>query len=544
MAVALPRFAASFRLRILLAIVLVAVIPLGLVGIWTAQRASRAGEELLRARIDEALNFTGARALQRWAELRSRLLDLADDEAVRQSLTAASPDLPDNMEPPTGLVFTSISLRHSGGRELSRLAVRSEAGDFAPPGIEMIVPVHESALGAAIGSIHAIVPVISLVPPERPRPGSIGAIVGIYDESGRTPFVPLPFDPSTSGDRIMWGGDEWLIVSRTLSEAPLRLVGAAPLSPFQAPARQAARDSLVILLVVSGLGIVLMVLLTTQMTRSLERLAAAADAVAAGDLERKAEESGVDEVGRVGRAFNKMTTSLRATLQELAEQRALARVGEFAATLAHEVRNPLSAIRVDLQVAREAIAEESRAARPISRALEQIDRLDRTVGATLLATRASRHRVDLRTPLAAACQLAASAAPRPLSIEPELPDDPVFVPGDAAALEQVFLNILLNATEAVRDAGDIRVSLSSTEDVVEVRIEDTGVGLSADLAARAFEPFFTTRTGGTGLGLTIASRLARAHGGSITLAGTPGSGATATVSLPRFDLDVTPPGRL
>jgi len=529
-------FARSFRARLLLVILLVSLVPIGVVGVWLVRRASRTGEDLLRARIVDALDFTGRGISGRWIQGRSRLLDLAADTNVRQvAARALSPADADGPFGSMGAGFASLTLRDAAGQSVATRTAALRPGEVATPGLVMTVPVHASTLGPVVGSIDAVVPVSSLLVPERSRPGSIGAIVGVYGAEGRAPLAPLPFDPSGDGDRLQWGGDEWLLVDRPMGDIPVRLVGAAPLSPFRTPAADAARAGLWILLLVSATGIGLAMLMTTQLTRSLERLARAADAVAGGGLERQVEAAGADEVARVGRAFNHMTASLRTTTQQLAEQRALARVGEFAASIAHEVRNPLTAVRLDLQVAREAIPDDSRAARPLGRALAGIDRLDRTVSTALLATRAARvdgTRVDLMRPLRAACDAAARSSARPLEIAIDGPDR-LEVPGDAAALEQVFLNVLLNAVEAVRGGGQVRAVVRADESSVTVRIEDTGVGIAPDVARNAFEPFFTTREAGTGLGLTIASRLMRAHDGRLELSGTPGAGTTALITLPR-----------
>ena len=104
---------------------------------------------------------------------------------------------------------------------------------------------------------------------------------------------------------------------------------------------------------VSLLALLLSAFLTTRITKSLERLAVAADAVARGDLEHRVNENGADEVSRVAGAFNSMLENLRRTLGELSERKALAAVGEYATSLSHEVRNGLTAIRVDLQRASE-----------------------------------------------------------------------------------------------------------------------------------------------------------------------------------------------
>jgi signal transduction histidine kinase len=528
----LPR---SFRLRLLLVILLVALVPVGLVGVWTTQRAARTGEDLLRARVVEALNFTTTGIWQRWVQQRSALLDLADLTEVREALAHEEPGVAPAALHEVAVRFTSVAVLRPDGPPIWRVEAERPPGAFVPPGLPLVVPVYASVMGDAIGAIEAVVPVTGLLPPERSRPGSIGAIVGIYDRGGRTPYVPLPFDPPPVAGALAWGGDEWLVVSRELAEPPVRVVGAAPLSPFRAPAEEAARASLWILLIVAGAGVALTTMLAAQMTKSLERLAEAAEAVSGGGLDRQVEASGADEVARAARAFNRMTSSLRTTLQELANQRALARVGEFAATLAHEVRNPLTAMRVDLQVVQELIPAEHGAHRPLSRALDEIDRLDRTVTAALLATRGARgdrQIVDLRAPLHGARDTASKTSPRPLEIPIEAPEAPVLVAGDHAALEQLFLNLLLNAVDAVRQSGDVRVRVETAVGRAVVRVIDTGAGLTPETARRAFDPFFTTREGGTGLGLTIAFRLARAHDGDLTLDGAPGEGAVATIALP------------
>jgi signal transduction histidine kinase len=538
-----PLFPRSFRLRLLLVILLVALVPVALVGVWTTRRAARTGEDLLRARIVDALNVTTTGIWQRWIQQRSALLDLAERSDVRDAIARGAPgaappalhDLADR--------FTSLAVRRLDGATLWHVEAERQPGAFVPPGLALVVPVYASTMGEAIGTIEALVPVTALVPPERSRPGSIGAIVGIYDTTGRTPYVPLPFDPPATATSLAWGGDEWLVVSRDLSEPPVRVVGAAPLSPFRAPAEEAARASLWILLIVAGAGVALTTVLAAQMTKSLERLAEAAEAVSGGALDRQVEASGADEVARAARAFNRMTSSLRATLQELANQRALARVGEFAATLAHEVRNPLTAMRLDLQVVQESIPPAHGAHRPLSRALEEIERLDRTVTAALLATRAARGAcriVDLLAPLRLACETASKTSARPLEIPIEAPGTPILVAGDHDALEQLFLNVLLNAVDAVRQEGDVRVRVETADGRAVVRVADTGTGLTPEAARRAFEPFFTMRDGGTGLGLTIAARLARAHDGDLALDGETGRGAVATITIPLAGADSEP----
>jgi signal transduction histidine kinase len=113
-------------------------------------------------------------------------------------------------------------------------------------------------------------------------------------------------------------------------------------------------------------------------------------------------------------------------------------------------------------------------------------------------------------------------------------DAPLVVLGDSAALEQLFLNLLLNAAQAFDAPGGIvRVRAGSDAKHARVEVQDLGRGMTAEALATAFEPFVTTRAQGTGLGLAIARRIAVAHGGELSLESTAGAGTTATVTIPR-----------
>ena len=109
--------------------------------------------------------------------------------------------------------------------------------------------------------------------------------------------------------------------------------------------------------------------------------------------------------------------------------------------------------------------------------------------------------------------------------------DPV-VRGDREALHQLFLNLLLNAQQALAPGGETRVSVRAAGDRVVVSIADTGCGMTSEQVARAFDPYYTTRPRGTGLGLPIARLIAVAHGGELSIQSTPGTGTTVEVSLP------------
>lgn len=239
-------------------------------------------------------------------------------------------------------------------------------------------------------------------------------------------------------------------------------------------------------------------------------------------------------------------------LQQAAElQRAaqLSFVGELAAGLAHEIKNPLAGIQggVDILIRRRDKNDPEREALEGMR--HEVERIDRTVRALL--ERARPRMVSMRaSSLAdivsqavnlARAQLANSAAPgQVIDIAFHPPMDPIAIAVDPAQIEDAVLNLIINAIEAFDSNGQvtIRVALSQNESADEfeeqaiVEVADNGRGISNEDIARIFNPFFTTRPTGTGLGLPAVRRIARAHGGTVDVRSTPGKGSTFTIRLP------------
>jgi two-component system sensor histidine kinase AtoS len=378
----------------------------------------------------------------------------------------------------------------------------------------------------------------SLLPSDLVLPGLGGSVLALFDATGRTPLLPLSIEPQLlESDRFTWGGETWLAVRDTLYEPPLQLALSAPLGALGQPFELAARRGLIALLVVATAAFLLAIIATRLITKPLERLADGADTVSRGNLDSAVAEMGPDEMRRVASAFNSMTENLRRTLQELSQRESLAAVGEFAASLAHEVRNPLTAIRLDLERAQKHIGEGERAVRLVDHALGEVRRLDASVTDALRLARSgqlSPIMLDLRRPLEAAYH-AAEPAFRSRGAElqpPALPTDPVWTKGDAGSLEQLFLNLLLNAAGALSVGEQAGIELTEEPAGVSISIWDRGRGIPPNAMGRIFEPFYSTSPEGTGLGLPIARRIAQAHGGELEIKSTPGEGTSARVSLP------------
>ncbi len=213
-------------------------------------------------------------------------------------------------------------------------------------------------------------------------------------------------------------------------------------------------------------------------------------------------------------------------------------LGEMAAGLAHEIRNPIAAIRGALTVLEE--AGELPRSELSGVIVEEVRRLDRVVGMFLEYGRPSTHRepIDDFAGFVRACveSVARRHAREPvalsLEIEPELPR----VTADRQQLETVLSNVVQNAYEAVKGSGAIRVSArgeaSEAGRRVAIAVSDTGPGMDEATLERAFVPFFTTKERGLGLGLALCERLTRAQGGSIELRSKPGEGTSVSIRLP------------
>jgi signal transduction histidine kinase len=287
--------------------------------------------------------------------------------------------------------------------------------------------------------------------------------------------------------------------------------------------------------------------------------------VEAGDLSAQVPRGASDELGRLGESFNAMVTRLADARRQLEDRHAeeirraehLASLGKMAAGIAHEINNPLAGMKNCLRTLVRGTRNEDQRVQYLGMLLEGLDRIGRIVRQLLDFAREARpqlSQVQIR-PLLRRClsllehQLAARQISFSLARDGYLPDVQV----DPHQIEQVFLNILMNAMDAMPAGGKITVStnLREREDgpFVEVDITDTGVGIPPESLHRIFDPFFTTKDvgKGTGLGLSVSYGIVRSHGGFIEAKSAIGKGTTFTVFLPAnereaVDAPSDPPG--
>ena len=295
--------------------------------------------------------------------------------------------------------------------------------------------------------------------------------------------------------------------------------------------------------VVTGgiVGLVLLLVVSQFVGRSvtlpIERLVAFTQS--AGDdasVDRAAE--GGDEVGRLGRAFNGMLNRLAESRRAIVRHEKLALAGLFAARVAHDIRNPLSSIKMQTQLLQNRLhgtGDEKTMASlaAVSSDVRQVESVVRDLLEVARPGEVRRAAGDLNA-LVARClaQVADRLAYRNIRQEVSLDAALPPVPIDEDRLHQAILNVVTNAADAVTSGGVVAVRTEARPDVAVLSIVDDGEGVLPEVLAHVFDPFFTTKPGGVGLGLVNAKSVIEQHGGTIALEPAEPRGTRVTITLP------------
>lgn len=308
-------------------------------------------------------------------------------------------------------------------------------------------------------------------------------------------------------------------------------------------------------LIIAFLSIAIAVVMLKFVRQPLKLLAGSMAKVAEGDLSVRIEAEGKDEIGSLIRSFDVMVDRLDQAKKELEQlhfeqlERAdrLASMGEMAAGIAHEIKNPLTGIAAAITIIRDDLDPADPRNEILGEVLEQVKRLDKTVNDLLFFGKptppefchadineiirktvsfAMKHRASGRESIA-----------KELILGSDLP--PVYV--DPKQIQQVFLNLVLNAFQAMPEGGTLRIRTechqTDGKTMVVISVADTGPGIPPQIMERIFTPFFTTKAQGTGLGLPICHKLITQHGGTIRVVSENGKGTTFIIELPVRDRD-------
>jgi len=298
---------------------------------------------------------------------------------------------------------------------------------------------------------------------------------------------------------------------------------------------------------VAGVSILLAIIaslwITSRISRPIERLASAASAVAAGNWDTQVEITSRDEVGELAQSFNHMTQQLLQQRERLVQSERVAAWRELARRLAHELKNPLFPLQLTLE----------NLVKARSLPATEFDEVFRESTATLTAEIANLKTIigrfsdfskmpkpqledidvaDVLRKISALYEPALAQHQPPIAFECRISDEPLRVSADPDLLHRALSNLALNAMDAMPNGGTLTIAAGRNGDSVELRVSDTGTGMTAEECERLFTPYYTTKQHGTGLGLAIVQSVISDHNGTIRVESTPGTGTTFVVELP------------
>jgi signal transduction histidine kinase len=308
-------------------------------------------------------------------------------------------------------------------------------------------------------------------------------------------------------------------------------------------------------------------LLAQHISRPILQLRSISQAVAGGDLEQYSDLDRHDEIGELANAFDIMTLRLRERTQEAArlyeeavernkelaeinarlqaaqaqliQSEKLAAVGQLTAGIVHDVKNPLAVIKGLAEEAAEESSLDEFTLEALKTIRESAARANTIVTDLLKFARQSTPviiRRDIRETLQSVFRLTEYLLRKGhVNLHDDIPDQPMMVTYDAQQLEQVLINLVTNAIQAMPDGGELFVTLESDEDNVEISVRDEGIGIPEENLGKIFDPFFTTKPEGegTGLGLSVSYGIIAQHGGHIDVESELGKGTTFKIVLPK-----------
>jgi signal transduction histidine kinase len=583
----------SLRARILALFLGLGVVPILLLGIVGYARSTRAVRGLLEAQTSAIARQSASDLTDRFELRLSELLLLAENTETQRLYQAHSggPLLP--LEPALrqardylldawaqfGPSYRRIELQDLKGQRVFSLGdgvfgtspgVSQGLGnlDVSPAG-RLRVPVSNLENGERIGTLLAEVH-LRVVLPDEILGGAFGrsGYTVVVDREGdeilrhpRRQFVQQPLsalmgagawdvDPGTlrsdHGSFSFREGDSTRIASFvSLQEPPWTVISTTTLEEFASPFRSARQgDLLIVLLLATVVGSAFLVTLR-RTTASLEALTEASERVGRGDLDPPLPPPGPDEVGKLSEAFGLMVGQVRQMLKRVEETREMAVMGELASNVSHQIRNPLTSIKLNLQGLEEEAETEGMSEssiRSLGICLREVAHLEAAVRKILDLARThppERIETSVHEVIRGAVELLEkqlAAQDVIVGLRLDAPMDRVLA--DPEELKGVFLNLLVNAEEAMPEGGMIHVTTQNPsgaewEGIIRIRVRDEGPGVPEALGEQIFRPFVTTKRDGTGFGLAVARLAVQEHQGRIHLEPSGGSDSRKKSGLAR-----------
>jgi two-component system, NtrC family, nitrogen regulation sensor histidine kinase NtrY len=299
---------------------------------------------------------------------------------------------------------------------------------------------------------------------------------------------------------------------------------------------------------VAGAGILLAILaslwIASRVSRPIERLAAAASQVAAGQWSTQVEVTSDDEIGELAASFNHMTHQLSDQRERLVQSERVAAWRELARRLAHELKNPLFPLQLTVEnliKARRLPAEEfdeifDESTATLTAEIANLKNIIARFSDFSKMPKPQLEEVDAASLISNVVALYEPALAQhrpPILLSYVVGEGPLRLDADTELLHRALSNLVLNAMDAMPNGGTLTIEARPKDDGVQIKISDTGTGMTAEECERLFTPYYTTKQHGTGLGLAIVQSVVSDHHGTIHVESTPGSGSTFVVELPR-----------
>lgn len=291
-------------------------------------------------------------------------------------------------------------------------------------------------------------------------------------------------------------------------------------------------------LAVSGafilLGAFLCLILLRRSLRIIQPLLAATQKIAAGDLQTTVPVTSEDELGQLATSFNAMTTSLRQLQEELVQKEKLAAVGQLASGVGHELRNPLGVIKNAVYYLKMKLPQDDeKLAKHIKIMEREVDNSTKIISDLLGFSRTRKPAIapnDINRVVEDA--LSGVEVPANIRIAKEFGHGLPSAMVDPDQMRQVFLNLALNAVQAMNEGGMLNITTRQVNGGIEIQFKDSGCGIPQESLNRLFDPFFTTKSRGIGLGLAVSHGIVERHNGKIEVQSAVGRGSTFTVTVP------------
>lgn len=343
-------------------------------------------------------------------------------------------------------------------------------------------------------------------------------------------------------------GENLLIGYRTLLNEENEPAGAVAIPTFvESPVYreqllQATSSLFVIYLAIFALFIFGTVIFSNQLTKPLQIIQGGLNRISRGDMNTRVAVTGKDEIGSLAKAYNEMVEKLEQTRKDLLEAEREAAWKEMAQQVAHEIKNPLTPMKLNLQHLQQRLEADpdkvmelkpmiEKTAENIIEQIESLNKIASDFSKFAKPVQDPFEQVDLKKLLTSIADLYSHEGS--VSIECELQDKELTVNGVEDELRRVFINLVKNGIEAHKsEKPEIRIAAEKVNRSIKVQITDRGDGIEYGDRDRIFVPNFSTKSSGTGLGLAITKKIVEAHKGQISFESEPGTGTTFTLTLP------------